>query len=383
MFGSTVLEVAVGLIFIYLVLSLVCTSVNEYIAQLLNLRAENLYHAIHGLFDGPDAARIVEEIYQHPMVLRLGRKKLSVLNTAKGPIIERKKPSYIPAATFSAAVTELLGLHEPPGARTSLTEKEFADALNAATAKYDDQIIRSLRPLINAANGSLDRARLNIEKWYDEAMERAIGWYKRKLQTMTFCVALCVVLITNADTLMILNRLWSDPTQRAAITAQASRLNTEPQPQNARQLDKATQDVAAGLLGWAPPRANDPRSLPSNEWGWLMKSIGLIISAFAVSLGAPFWFDMLNKIMNIRSAGASPNERPKNDGKVPPAEKDRIASSDALSVADTGQAASKTGADSLSSQTAAVNKEQAQPDPQIAPAGAGDKGAAQSVGGGN
>jgi len=41
------------------------------------------------------------------------------------------------------------------------------------------------------------------------------------------------------------------------------------------------------------------------------KLIGLLVTAFALSLGAPFWFDMLNKVVNIRNAGRAPDERAK------------------------------------------------------------------------
>ena len=84
-----------------------------------------------------------------------------------------------------------------------------------------------------------------------------------------------------------------------------------------------------GLLGWKPANTpNDPRSLPSG-WGWPMKVVGLLITAFAAALGAPFWFDMLSKIMSVRSAGSSPNDPSGKAGGQTIAEKNRVASSDA------------------------------------------------------
>ncbi|MEP6754226.1 MAG: hypothetical protein ABJA67_01895 [Chthonomonadales bacterium] len=330
MFGSTVLEIAVGLIFIYLVLSLVCTSVNEYIAQMIGLRAENLYKAIHGLFDGPDAARIAEDIYHHSMVLKLGQKTDKIRKTEDGDVNVRKKPSYIPAATFSAAITDLIGLVEPAGATETLEAGHFEKALTPAEGRYDKQILNALRPLIDSANGNLDTARKNIEKWYDDAMERASGWYKRKIQILSFCVAMSVAIITNADSLMMLDRLWASPAQRTQIEAAAKNLSKDPLPADAKTLDKATKDAATGLLGWKPANTpNEPRSLPVDVGGWGMKVLGLIITAFAASLGAPFWFDMLSKVMKISSSGSSPHDPATKTGSQTIGEKNRVASSDA------------------------------------------------------
>ncbi len=330
MFGSTVLEIAVGLVFIYLVLSLVCTSVNEYIAQMLGLRAENLYNAIHGLFDGPDAERIAEDIYHHSMILKLGQKTNKIRSTSDGDVNVRKKPSYIPAATFSSALTDLIGLVEPNGTDNTVDAKLFETVLVAGEKTYDKQILSALEPLIKSANGNLDTARRNIEKWYDDAMERATGWYKRKIQILSFCVALSIATITNADSLMMLDRLWAIPAQRTQITAAAKSVSASPLPVDAKKLDKATEDAAMGLLGWKPARtANDPRSMPTDGGSWAMKLMGLFITAFAASLGAPFWFDILNKIMSIRSAGSSPNDPAGKQGSQTIGEKNRVASSDA------------------------------------------------------
>ena len=55
MFGSTVLEVAIGVVFVYLVLSLLCTAINEAIATLLNKRGKNLFEGIKNLLNDPNS----------------------------------------------------------------------------------------------------------------------------------------------------------------------------------------------------------------------------------------------------------------------------------------------------------------------------------------
>ena len=39
---------------------------------------------------------------------------------------------------------------------------------------------------------------------------------------------------------------------------------------------------------------------------WLLKAIGWLITALAVSLGGPFWFELLNRLVDMRGAGKKP-----------------------------------------------------------------------------
>src|ERR1044071_9845225 len=99
MLNSPILEVAIGLILVYLVLGLLCTSINEYLAQLLSLRSENFADAIHGLFDGPDRNRIAEDILDHPLARSLCRKQagLDVTSNQRGVKEIIKLPSAMTA----------------------------------------------------------------------------------------------------------------------------------------------------------------------------------------------------------------------------------------------------------------------------------------------
>jgi hypothetical protein len=82
---------------------------------------------------------------------------------------------------------------------------------------------------------------------------------------------------------------------------------------------KQVENAVGGLgdlgipLGWTDP-FNASKKLICTSRGWLImatKLLGLLLTAFAASLGAPFWFDVLNKFMSVRSAGKAPEEKPK------------------------------------------------------------------------
>jgi hypothetical protein len=60
-------------------------------------------------------------------------------------------------------------------------------------------------------------------------------------------------------------------------------------------------------LGWSADD-KDPRAVPHDALGWTLKVLGLLLTALGVSLGAPFWFDVLNKLSVVR-ATVKPGEK--------------------------------------------------------------------------
>ncbi|HYH87546.1 MAG TPA: hypothetical protein VEX60_18975, partial [Pyrinomonadaceae bacterium] len=123
------------------------------------------------------------------------------------------------------------------------------------------------------------------------------------------------------------NALSHNAELRATVLAAAENYAKTPLPQptpGASDADAGQQFKAAvnrinemqstiselGIpIGWSwQPITDDPRGLPSGFGGWLLKVVGWLLTAFAVSQGAPFWFDLLNKIIVIRST-VKPREK--------------------------------------------------------------------------
>jgi hypothetical protein len=176
--------------------------------------------------------------------------------------------------------------------------------------------------------------RRNLEGWFSHAMDRVSGWYKRWTQQILLVLAILIVLISNADTVMLVQRLSQDNALRASLVAAAqdaakslpdlgspagtSPDNAAPQTEDGRiQLVIEKAQSLKLPVGWSldsrDPGYFRPPELSLNFAGWaLYKLFGLLITMFAVSLGAPFWFDVLSKVVNIRGAGIPPGETRKN-----------------------------------------------------------------------
>lgn len=302
MFNSIFLDVALGLSLVYLTLSVLCLGLVELVEAISKGRAKVLYQAIEGLLQDKMVAR---ELYQHPLIRGL----------YQGP----RGPSYIPARAFATALLHLIlpeGNAEGVNARVTRMHIEKANGLPVKKPLQD-----ALDSLLERADGQVARLRIEIETWYDQAMDRASGRYKRRAQATTLVIALGLVVALNADSLRILRQLSSEPAVRAAaVVAAEGQMKLLPPVGDAQKAGESLKNLAEtyakldglGLsLGWVgqrPPWQDGPPAFMQ----WLL---GLLLTVFAVSFGAPFWFDVLGKIVIIRSTvkpqEKSPEERPK------------------------------------------------------------------------
>ena len=334
LFGSTVLDVAIGLIFVYLLLAIICTSLNEWIASVLGLRSKNLALGIKQLLDNQpkpvagDPAKattdkdwLLAEFYKHPLVTGM----------RKG----EEHPSYIPSRTFATTVMDIVS--GPDGHLTYETFKAGIDRLPPGDVKT------ALSSLLRTAGTNLPAVQANIEKWFDDSMDRVSGWYKRKIQLITAILALLLAFATNADTLRIAHTLWTDPQVRAGAVklaqerAQSGNTATAPPEPTTQQAEITYPDASNPLNPKATikPVNAEEREFLSSILGWdslpdfskmtpeekskaiILMVLGWLLTGIAVSLGAPFWFDVLNKVINIRGAGKAPDEKPKAPSRTP------------------------------------------------------------------
>jgi hypothetical protein len=197
----------------------------------------------------------------------------------------RVPPSYIPARSFVTAVMDIT----TSDVKGSMT---FTDLENGIKRLPEGDVKTALLALIQNANGDLVAAQRSIEGWFNDAMERASGWYKRKTQVWTVIIAAVVTLAVNADTLNIAHYLWVEPALRGALVAQSSA------PASAVEINQLGQ-----LMGWTSAVFTN-----SDAGAWLARLIGWLMTIVAVSMGAPFWFDSLNKFVNVRNGGRPPSE---------------------------------------------------------------------------
>jgi hypothetical protein len=368
MFNSTILDVAIGMIFVYLLLSLICSAANEIIESFAKKRASDLERGISELLDNNPT--VVKSIYEHPLIYSLFLK----------PYNPRAKnlPSYIPARNFALALLDFATSSPAPSAATiqpapsqvnagikSDPAKADAETIEvrtepaATTAQEKPGTVESLaaelkvmratiegnqalpdntkKALLALVDASLDnpaKLRKNIEDWFDSSMDRVSGWYKRRSQLIVMFLGLVLAVALNVDSVALVRSLATERAMRDSLVAAAqeyaknnspaqtaSPAQPAPSGQSARPIASPTPCITSDTpecrvqnnldqikklgvpIGWTKQSFNDFKggAWPSNILGWL-------ITALALSLGAPFWFDLLNKFIVIRST-VKPKEK--------------------------------------------------------------------------
>ena len=280
MLDSPIVDVAMGLVFFHVTLSLVCSSIQEIIASLLGLRSRNLKKGIRNLIGNEYA----EAVYDHPLIKGLRKPK--------------KLPSYIKPEIFSTALIDMIS--------RDTTDENAIDAaaedVRALIAKVDaNNPTRDLLiSLVDKANPTVEDLRERLADWFDAGMDRVAGWYKRQVKYCLIGVAAIVTVAVNADSIRMVEQLWQDDALRSAIASAAE--------QAATNGDLATVDERTALRAFPIGYAD---SFPGIT---LQTVVGWLLTMAAISLGAPFWFDLLSKIAHLRASGTREADRAKNGG---------------------------------------------------------------------
>jgi hypothetical protein len=225
----------------------------------------------------------------------------------------RNLPSYIPSGSFASAIMDTM----VRGAASTLpylpptTQALSIESLREGVASLPNtHLQRAVLSAIDQAEGDVSKVKANLEAWFDASMNRVSGWYKRRTQAVLFAMGLGVAAVMNIDAITITQRLSQDKALRQAMVAQAE----------GKVGDKNLADFKAELEGiglpigwkdWSP--APQAAKLQCAEGASLCLGsvyvpsiinvlLGWLITSLAVMLGAPFWFDVLKKLIMIRSS---------------------------------------------------------------------------------
>jgi len=368
MFNSVALNVVISLVFIYLLYSLLGTVLSEMIASVLGLRARNLKEAISRMLNDDRVISRPKRILNSLNVMKSADNKV-VNGFYNNPEIKYlggtglfRNPSAIKAESFSKAlIDELSGNGPVTGEKINAVLKFSAEnSKSTETGSYQGVALEResagyILGLWEEAQADITKFRLLLEDWFNRTMEQASEWYKRKIQLVLLILGFCMAWFFYADTFVIVKKLSNDKNAREQMVSLANAyIQSDPADKDTslieikRKLDSdmANANTILGLGGWLPKSVRvvmdtktrektytpqlDPNSLSvthqkisngtitftlGNKLGYLLRLarnhfFGFLITAIAVSLGAPFWFDLLNKVMRLRtSAKMKPEKR--------------------------------------------------------------------------
>jgi len=173
-----------------------------------------------------------------------------------------------------------------------------------------------------------DELKSNLEKWYNDYMDRVSGWYKNRMQWFLFLIGLVLAIGANVDTIRLTKDLYHNQILTTQLSGAADQYiqnhktlsTTDSLTALVKNIDQAYNTLKLYQLpvGWkSVPEYTDlwkassanhtvPGMIWEVIWKVVSKSFGWLITAVAISFGAPFWFDLLGKLVDLRKAGKKP-----------------------------------------------------------------------------
>jgi hypothetical protein len=336
MFSSAVLDLAIGLIFSFLSVSLAAGTVVEAIASITKWRARTLSKGIGQLLNDPQFRGIAAELYAHAAINPRGPGR----NAPK-----KNPPAYIDRQLFANAIMDISGISEqfaaavkratdPNDARPALDQ--LHDAIAAKCKEIaNPQLEALLTGIIDRSFGNIDRIRSDLATWFDSSMDRVSGVYKRWTQLIAFIAAFLLAGGLNIDSIKVAEALWIQPKLAEQLKLPPIPAPTAPAGNESGAASSSPKASSTGVLpdplttlqrldqtlpvGWPDGFWRDDQGtalwqgyVPSPQF-W-MAAIGWLITALSAVFGAPFWFDLLQTFVRLKGSGPSPLEKVQGKG---------------------------------------------------------------------
>ncbi|MCG5058983.1 MAG: hypothetical protein KA714_13580 [Limnoraphis sp. WC205] len=326
---STVISIAISLSFIYFVLSLITSEIQEVIASFLKLRAKNLKEFIIHLIgesEKKDNLKITKKLYN---------KYLITASKSQSDYQEKiPKLTYISPNQFA---NSLIGILREELKLDNEEEYHFDDLTKIAEKikesplpeKLKNEIImiaRNANAKVVEPEKQFEVLQQEIETWYQNSTEYASQLYQKKAIILSRILAFVLVVMFNIDTVNIIDHLSKSEVLSSTFSStvmgviQSSDRN-DYCSENDEKLDfktcmKGIEDEVQILLdrvdnlpigwNWSDPWKEQFTPLTT---GKVINAItGWMISAIAISMGAPFWFDILKNLTRLKSEKSSKNE---------------------------------------------------------------------------
>ncbi|MCB1600029.1 MAG: hypothetical protein KDI66_08415 [Xanthomonadales bacterium] len=336
----TLLDVLLGLFFVYMLFALIASAVNEAIASVLNSRAKWLRRGLSRLLQPSEMARILSS-----------PRLMFIEGEFKSQEGKTFNPSYLRWSDLLHALCSRDGSPVDPPSMTSISDR---------IAEMPESPIKTiLSELASEANMSMEAFERAFERWYEGFENSLRSWYRQKTHRVLMGISMLLAIIFNVDSINLMRHLSTNVETRTSLAAQAidaTRGETptalpssgaiqrveatlrELRASDSQDLDAISaaeeelsslatkrlgRDIvdqirvleATGLpLGWQSESFTRAEPWSGRFWGgWLSALMialpGLMMSAFAFTLGAPFWFDLLKRIASFRSVGPATDER--------------------------------------------------------------------------
>jgi hypothetical protein len=335
---TTIIQVAIGIIFVWVILAVITSQIQDWIASVFAWRSSMLEATIAQLLGDP---ALKDKVYAHPLIKGLythnGLRKPGGIPKDKFALVlfgevmqsnaiatDEEKTDTVSEKTGTVAentvtVVKDANLNNVENTLT-VVENTITDVENTfkklknkvSDLKREKKVPTELKKFVDTldtlligieekkddATYSITEARNRVESWFDDSMERLGGAYRRRMQIVAIIAGIAIAAALNVDTGAIITTLWKDPVVRQALVTQASQLQESQiqsgaTPPSAEEIAKNVEklNVLSLPVGWSA------KNIPTDANGWVAKIIGILLSGMAAAQGAPYWFDLMRKLL--------------------------------------------------------------------------------------
>lgn len=302
-----IVQVAIAIIISWALFAIFISLIQESFAQILAERGRFMKaYLLKQLKDRPNSINWASLVYQHGAVDLLIR--------------ESNKPTNdIDPKLFAEVLVEVVGKTHAANInkQTTVFSDPVLDRFKSAIQTFEESDVMSFLRLAmkNAemsipANGTLSEAEVyerlieQIESWYGKLMERLTLWYKKRMRQKLFIFGLIISVIINVDSIQLFNFYRLHPDSTGAIEHYYQNYLSSGSPADSVNAKFGSLNQTAVRLDSLARAVDLPVGFDYNIFKihdavtgcwWFWKFVGFIITGFAVSFGAPFWFDVLKK----------------------------------------------------------------------------------------
>jgi hypothetical protein len=352
--GTATIGVVIGLVLAYSLLSLIVSQINNLIIYILKYRTGFLVERMKVIL--PDLA---DEILKNPLInvtdkagnwMRVDTIKTDHVVKVLLKILEDSQTdddinpqSVVPVHQL---LNDILGEKEFRNLRNMLKAAKNLPASRQFLESLDKgkEAIEAVQEYERLIRGKLDESKLAVQSWVDARFTDMSNLYKQYMYVLSLFVGLVLAVVLNVDTLHMGQTLWNEPTLREAVLESANQISeSELRPSTLDDnYDEQVASIQASIelllnsnlpIGWVnnpldpnpevsaqgvqalTQQSYDPRKDLRNVANILafdfqfiaIKIVGWLLTAFALSLGTDFWFNLLRQVTG-RSGGAPPRE---------------------------------------------------------------------------
>ena len=316
--GAT-LDVAIGVLLLFLVVSLLGSAIVEAVGGFFHRRSKNLWDTIDLMLGQASieetGEKLVDRIYRQPFVTTLVQPKAQRLYPKKleegtrtrdvrsfksglDPDVRKRRfhgPQHLGSKAFASSFIEAI---KPDG----IVDDSVAE-LKSAVADFPDAISKPIGALLAEIGDDFVAARERIERWYDDHMTAVSVWYRRQTRYFLFVAGLVIAVVGNIDPVAATKTLYRDDAVRESVLQQAELIGAsecEPSEQVGERIECLRDELGGSVafpVGWS--------GIDHSAASWTLRVVGWLLAAGAVTIGAPFWFDLLRRALAHRRGGSS------------------------------------------------------------------------------